>query len=371
MSEADFLQQVRGCKEHLRMQIARAEFPEGTRLDEAQLRRETGATVRAVRAALSDLAREGLILRKRHVGTFVADRLPAANVTVLPKLRSVGLLSSRRQEVFISDGFCSKVLTGLRLALQPPAQVTWFLHEHGRTMGVDDLPLVDLDAIRRACQGVVAVEAYNASQLNELSRAGVPLVVVDFAPPLAAFDSVEVDHFQAGYLATRHLLELGHREIAYVGEGLVAQSTDPTWQARLNGYLRAMVEAGQAVSPAHVMDTQRNLRVVAERLPAFDARRRPSAYVLCTGGFADALVQVLADLGRAVPAQVSLAAADSAAYTAGGAVLSQARVDYEMLGRNAARVLAARLACKAMPPMRNLLPVLFAPGQTSAPCAKA
>lgn len=370
MAETSFHQQVRVCKEHLRMQIARSEIPDGTRLDEIQIRRETHATVRAVRAALNELAGEGLIVRKRHVGTFVADRLPSTVVTVLPKLRSVGILSSRPHDAFVQDEFCAKVLRGIRLALQPPAQVTWFLHEAGMVMGLDDLPMVDLNAIKRACQGVIAVEAYGEAQLNEISSGGIPLVVVDFAPKQAAFDSAEGDYFQAGYLATRHLLELGHRRVAYVGEGPVAQSTDPTWQERLNGYLRAMVEAGLEGSNDLILDVRRNVTAIPKLLPAFDRQRKPSGYVVCSGGFAAPVVKILAEMGRRVPQDVSVSAADSALYYADGMIISQTRIDYEMLGRNAVRMLSARLACKAMMPMKYMLAVSFSPGQTTAICAR-
>ncbi len=50
--------------------------------------------------------------------------------------------------------------------------------------------------------------------------------------------SVGIDQETGGYLATRHLLEMGHRRIAYV----IANHW--TWQHRLLGYHRALLEWG-------------------------------------------------------------------------------------------------------------------------------
>lgn len=343
--------------------IARAELPEGAPLDEVELRRETGATVRAVRAALSELAREGLIVRKRHVGTFVAGHLPEAHFPVLPKLRSVGILTSRGHGYFTSSEYGIEILRGMELALHQPAQITFFTHGE-RNMGLDDLPPVDVAEMRRTCQGVVAVEATHAGQLNEIAR-GVPLVVVDFAPAAASFDAVEIDHFQAGYLAARHLLALGHRRVAYIGEGPLPESTDPSWQQRLSGYIRALVEAGLPAKPEMILDIRRSVQLLQSLLPEFHRRAHPGAYVVANCGLVEPAMRVLSGLGVAVPNQVSLAAADSSKIKAGAMEISQVRADYEGLGRQALRLLAARMACKAMPPVKMVLPVSFQPAQTS------
>ena len=367
MSANRFDLQVQAFKDRLRGMIARAELPEGARIEEAQLRQEAGVTVRAARQALRDLAQEGTIVRKRHVGTFVSGRRPESSFAAPPKVRSVGILSSRSQSFFVESKFGSTVLGGVQLALQAPAQVTYFVHQDNRQMSIDDLPFTETDTIKRSCQGLLAIEAYNAAQLNELARAAVPLVAIDFAPHNMAFDAVEVDHFQAGYLATRHLLALGHRRVAFVGEGPTAESTDPTWQARLNGFLRALVEAGLDATPRAIVNIRRNTNMIAEALPPVHKDLKPTGYVLCGSDMAPIAARALGGMGLSVPQDVSLSAADSALYQMDGMDISQAHVDYEVLGKYAVRVLAARLACRTMPPMRMVQGVSFNPGRTSRP----
>jgi LacI family transcriptional regulator len=73
-------------------------------------------------------------------------------------------------------------------------------------------------------------------------RPFIPLVLVDIeleGDPLCA---ITVDHAMGGYLATRHLLELGHRQIVFLSGPLQLSPC----ARMLKGYRRAMAEAGVA-----------------------------------------------------------------------------------------------------------------------------
>jgi LacI family transcriptional regulator len=73
-----------------------------------------------------------------------------------------------------------------------------------------------------------------------LAMAGVPIVVVDREIEGLTADLVQIDHERGAYLATRHLLELGHVRIGCI--------TGPVQMAvsamRVHGFLRAMTERG-------------------------------------------------------------------------------------------------------------------------------
>lgn len=73
-----------------------------------------------------------------------------------------------------------------------------------------------------------------------MQESAIPFITVDRAVPGSGVASVSADHFRGGYIATRHLLELGHRRIgAYTGSSDVASSNE-----RLAGYRAALAEAG-------------------------------------------------------------------------------------------------------------------------------
>jgi LacI family transcriptional regulator len=106
----------------------------------------------------------------------------------------------------------------------------------------------DLAAAGR--QAVIAVvNELTAADLTALSRARLPLVVIDpLNLPRARVTSVGSTNFAGGLAATQHLLSLGHRRIGYVGGPTTAACN----QARMHGYRAAMEAAGVPVPDGYV-----------------------------------------------------------------------------------------------------------------------
>lgn len=76
---------------------------------------------------------------------------------------------------------------------------------------------------------------------QELLKRGTPVVLIGHRAPFCEkFVSVETDDISASASATRHLLELGHRRIAF----LAGPPATPSSQQRIEGYRRALREAG-------------------------------------------------------------------------------------------------------------------------------
>lgn len=91
------------------------------------------------------------------------------------------------------------------------------------------------------------------AHLAALERAKVPLLVVDpLNQPRAEFTSVASTNYSGGLAATRHLLALGHRRIAYVGGPATAACN----QARMHGYRAAMDDNGAPVLPGYISTGQ-------------------------------------------------------------------------------------------------------------------
>ncbi len=104
-----------------------------------------------------------------------------------------------------------------------------------------------VSAGRRAVIAVTSV--YTTAHLKELARSGLPLVVLDpLHLPDSRVHSVGATNFAGGLAATRHLLSLGHRRIAYLGGPATAVCN----QARMHGYRAAMEAEGAQVPDAYV-----------------------------------------------------------------------------------------------------------------------
>jgi LacI family transcriptional regulator len=96
---------------------------------------------------------------------------------------------------------------------------------------------------------IVMTSELAAADLTALTRAPMPVVVIDqLNLPSARVASVGSTNFAGGMLATRHLLDLGHRQIAYVGGPAAAACN----QARMHGYRGAMEAGGAPVPDGYV-----------------------------------------------------------------------------------------------------------------------
>jgi LacI family transcriptional regulator len=96
---------------------------------------------------------------------------------------------------------------------------------------------------------ITVVDELTAADLSALSRARLPLVVIDPVNlPHVDVTSVGSTNFTGGLSATQHLLDLGHRRVAYLG----GPATSACNQARMHGYRAAMDGAGLPVPPEFV-----------------------------------------------------------------------------------------------------------------------
>jgi LacI family transcriptional regulator len=101
------------------------------------------------------------------------------------------------------------------------------------------------------------------AEVEAFLRARAAVVLLDAHHP--RLPSVSIDDVEGGALATRHLIELGHERIAFVGDrpqpdfGFVAS------ERRQDGYRRALADAGLPVDPELEREGPHG-RLVAHRL---------------------------------------------------------------------------------------------------------
>lgn len=102
----------------------------------------------------------------------------------------------------------------------------------------------------RRCDGLL-IQADRVSDATMLTlSAEIPLIVINRCVEGLEDQCSHVDNRQGGYLATRHLIDQGHRHIACI--------TGPLWKQdasqRLAGYRLAMEEAGLTINEAAVIE---------------------------------------------------------------------------------------------------------------------
>lgn len=166
-----------------------------------------------------------------------------------------------------------------------------------------------------------------------------PLVVLDRRFDDIAMNSVTLKDRQGGYIATKYLLERGHRDIAFACPGHMRDSRVLT--DRYEGYLDAHRERGLAPNPAWLFEDypqrEGGMRV-GEALIAMD--ERPTALVSTEDIMACGIVQRLIRAGWTLPRDFSVVGFDDstpaevitpALTTVRQDIMLKARSAFEML----------------------------------------
>jgi DNA-binding LacI/PurR family transcriptional regulator len=204
-----------------------------------------------------------------------------------------------------------------------------------------DVPSVN-EAIRRlreqSVEGIVTLAPVPAA-LTALAEvpAGIPLVGVG----LGSADDVPmvaVDNVAGAAVATRHLVDLGHRTVHHVS----GPDGWPEAEERLAGWRQVLREVGRPVPPVIAGDWSAKSGYDAGRQLARD----PGVTAVFCGNdqMAIGVLRALHEVGRAVPEEVSVVGFDDipeAAYFQ--PPLTTVRQDFAELGRRSLQMLLAQM----------------------------
>jgi LacI family transcriptional regulator len=221
--------------------------------------------------------------------------------------------------------------------------------------------------VQKQVDGVLLVPTGDQAKLaGALRTRNIPVVVIDRDVPDVPIDRVHIDNVAGGYLATRHLLELGHRRIGYIG-GPPHLSPVPDRSA---GYRHALQKAGLPIDEQLIVDG--NFRDVGGYNGAqalFALPDPPTAIFAGNDLMAIGALAAARDAGIAVPTDLSIVGFDDI-HLAGyinPPLTTIAQPKYE-LGVIAAELLLARLAEPDLPPQRRLLQAQLIVRQSTAAC---
>ncbi len=135
----------------------------------------------------------------------------------------------------------------------------------------------------------------------------VPVIAVGYQIEAKNVRSISVDNVLGGYIATLHLLQQGHANIAHI-KGL---STQPDAHARFEGYKRALNEAGIKVMPKLVKQGDFSSETGYQRtLELIESNVHFSALFAANDQTAYGAIKALKDKGYRVPEDVSVVGFD-------------------------------------------------------------
>ena len=141
-------------------------------------------------------------------------------------------------------------------------------------------------------------------------HSNVPVSLVDAWHP--DLGGVYVDDLEGGYMAARHLIELGHRNIGYISDYLETPFNYVAMKRRFMGYVQALEEEDYEFNPHHFMqgahgrDEAKILAMELLKMP-----NRPTAIFAASDTQAVGVLDAAREIGLSVPDDLSLIGYDN------------------------------------------------------------
>lgn len=221
----------------------------------------------------------------------------------------------------------------------------------------------EVAAITRLCNGasdgLIIHGGFDrlTGQLQRLKARGLACVLLQDPGADDSLPCVRVDIEQGAFLATGHLLSLGHRRVAHItDQRMLGQAVND----RLRGYRRALAERGMAFEPGLVIAGENSFAGGSKAMHALigGPAGRPTAVFVFNDQMAIGGLHALASLGLRVPRDVALVGFDGTDLGAFSTPeLSTVDHPRQELGRLAASVVLDQLDGCAASPLTQVLPV--------------
>lgn len=365
--------------ETLRRQIIEGHYAPGSRLPtENELPGMLRAGKQTVVRALNELVQEGLIVRRRGDGSYVAER--QAPPLMPGRHLRLGLLWHRsvfpeRLDAYFQGLITRGALAALGLDNAPPdwsrvdqkqpTRVAWASVTRGVTavaIGESKFSHArhpDLAAVRAEnFDGILSLSIIESGWLDDLLGLGIPTVLVDFPNErfAARADQVYVDPLPGYRAAVLALANAGAKQIHFLGSRMVAAApsaemppaevfayqkgrdrVDPDSLLRLHAFRAGMDEAGLPVSEQQTHYCQHGAETaLAERLLALPRAEWPDAFVCHSARQAQHMREFFAARG------VHILGAGAVDRSFNGSVLP-IHIDGAELGRTATELLLWKL----------------------------
>ncbi len=278
----------------------------------------------------------------------------------------LGLVIEGRGGPIFTDFYYGAILDGIQTEAKALGLSVWLHTFEPERESIDEVA----QSARDEVDGLIVVSGGDLTdeRIGRLKGTGLPTVLVDNVIVGYNVHAIVPDNHVAGTIATRHLIDLGHRRIALIAGSRAYRK----FVYRQHGYVEALADAGIALDPRlvslpipgeeHVGAGQ--MRQLLE-LPSAD---RPTAVVAVNDRLAARALMVLHRAGVAVPDEMSVVGigdVDEASTTI--PPLTTVSVPRREMGILGVRRLVELLRGTAPPPHKTVLYTPLVERESTAP----
>jgi LacI family transcriptional regulator len=170
---------------------------------------------------------------------------------------------------------------------------------------------IEAAVAERVAGVVLAVVSEIKSDISPLTRAGIPVVLVDRRTKAFDGDAVFVDNRLTGVIAAQHLIQRGRRRLACIAGRVDVTATED----RLSGFRETLEAAGIGLPDEYVCRSDRRVESGQESLQSLmSLPQPPDALYVTNEPLTAGVFQAAQQLGIAIPEDLALVGTDDNAW---------------------------------------------------------
>ncbi|MBC3767159.1 LacI family DNA-binding transcriptional regulator [Neptunicella marina] len=182
----------------------------------------------------------------------------------------------------------------------------------GHSNEKDEKSAIEALLMRRCDALILHLESTSDEYLIELAKQKVPFVLVNRVIEAIEDNCISLDNHFGGYLASKALIDKGHRDIAYIAGSL--------WKSdaieRLQGHKEALAEANIAYDESLIYEGDFQVHSGVEGIETLlNAGKKFSAVACGNDEMASGAIGALRDAGLKVPESVSVVGFDDVEFS--------------------------------------------------------
>jgi LacI family transcriptional regulator len=199
--------------------------------------------------------------------------------------------------------------------------------------------------------GILILSHISTEYINKVISTGIPTILVDHHHPNIHADAVLTNNRFGAYLAVQHLIELNHRDIAFVGN----VEYSPSYEERYEGYLLALREYGIEPNEEFIFkNAEEKEELILQYIKQLE--RQPTAWFCVNDALGFLVNSCLRQQGIQVPDQASICSYGNGQLSKiSTPKTTTVDIDLELYGKRAVELLFWRMENKNEPFQEILL----------------
>ncbi|MDR0884882.1 MAG: GntR family transcriptional regulator [Clostridiales Family XIII bacterium] len=223
--------------EDIRGKILTGEYASGERIPtEMEFQNLYGVSRHTVRQAITQLAGDGYLRSEKGSGTYVSDEYTQKTKSTSQNAqKKIGIITT-----YFSEYIFPSIIRGVEHVVSAEGY-SLSIASTQNTFRLEKQALENM--LLSGIDGLI-VEPTQSSKLNpnisyymQLKEMDIPFLMINAFYEELETPSLRLDDELSGYLATKYLIDHGHKEI-----GIISKTDDLQGKYRLRGYLKAISE---------------------------------------------------------------------------------------------------------------------------------